>query len=160
MKYQPCGSGEYQLMMEELVRECTPSDLGYAINKESGRREPAIVLRQPMINKDSMKYRDIESSWGVAQASGRIEAMFLKITFKAEPGKEATTIKICINKINPEVIDWFRLLISTEGEMALNDSVGEDNVIMVTGIPLDIPKAILQRGVVYEYIFKMQNLWV
>ncbi len=144
MKYQPCGSGEYQLMMEELVRECTPSDLGYAINKESGRREPAIVLRQPLINKDRLKFRDIESSWGVAQASGEIEAMFLKITFKAEPGKEAETIKIYIPKINSQVVGWFKLLISTEGELALNDSVGDVKAIMVTGTPLDIPKVIIR----------------
>ncbi len=143
MKYQPCGSGEYQLMMEERVRECTPSDLGYAINKESGRREPAIVLRQPMINKDGLKFRDIESSWGVAQASGEVEALFLKITFKAEPGKETETIQIYI-KFTPQVMDWFNLLISTGGELALNDSVGDVNAIMVTGIPLDIPKVILQ----------------
>ncbi len=144
MKYQPCGSGEYQLMVEELVRECTPSELGYAINKESGRREPAIVLRQPMINKDRLKFRDIEASWGVAQASGKVEAIFLKIVFKAEPGKEAATIKIYISQINPQVVGWFKLLISTEGELALNDSVGDVKAIMVTGIPLDIPKVIIR----------------
>jgi len=144
MKYQPCGSGEYQLMVEEALRECTPSDLGYAVNKESGRREPAIVLRPP-INKDHLKSRDIESSWGVAQASGEIEMMFLSITFKAAAGKEASTIKICIDKFIPEVMEWFGLLISTEGELALNDAVGDVQAIMVTGVPLDIPTAILAQ---------------
>ena len=146
MDYQKLGAGEYDLMLEEHLRKCTPCDLGYAQNKESGRREPAIVLRQPLENKESLKFRDIESSWTVAQESDKVEMLFLTINFKAAEGKEeAALIRICIDKVSPEVMDWFRLLISTGGELALNDTTGDVQAIMVTGVPLDIPKAILAQ---------------
>jgi len=32
MRHQKFGAGEYDLMKEEYLRECTPSDLGYAVN--------------------------------------------------------------------------------------------------------------------------------
>ena len=145
MKYQKFGAGEYQLMKEEHLRDCTPSDLGYAQNKESGRREPAIVLRQMLKDKDSLKFRDIESSWVVAQESDKVEMLFLNIDFKPTEGKEDARIRICIDKFSPEVMDWFRLLISTEGELALNDATGDVQAIMVTSVPLDIPKAMLAQ---------------
>lgn len=146
MNYQKVGIGDYQLMKEEHLRECTPSDLGYALDKNTGRREPAIVLRQPLKDKERLKFRDIESSWTVAQESDKVEMLFLTVNFKAMDGKEAALVRICIDKFNPEVMDWFRLLISTEGELALNDSIGDVQAIMVTGVPLDIPKAILKQG--------------
>jgi len=145
MKYQNFGAGEYQLMKEEHMRECTPHDLGYALNKNTDRREPAIVLRQPLKDKESLISRDIESSWSAAQESDRVEMLFLNINFKPADGKKAALIRICIDRFSPEVMDWFRLLISTEGEMALNDSIGDVRAIMVINIPLDIPKAILAQ---------------
>jgi len=143
MKYQKFGAGEYQLMLEEHLRECTPHDLGYAINKESGRREPAIVLRQPLKDKANLISRNINTSWSVAQESDKVEMLFLNIDFKAADGKEAALIRIGIDKFGPEVMGWFRMLISTGGELALNDSLGDVRAIMVTGVPLDIPQAIL-----------------
>ncbi len=145
MNYQKFGAGEYDLMKEEHLRECTSSDLGIAIDKNTGRREPAIVLRQPLKDKDSFKFRDIESSWTVAQESDKVEMLFLNIDFKAAEGKEAALIRICINKFSPEVMGWFRMLISTNGELALNDSIGDVQVIMVTGVPLDLPRAVLAQ---------------
>jgi len=98
MNYQKFGAGEYQLMLEEHLRECTPYDLGYAQNKESGRREPAIVLRQPLKDKESLNFRDIESSWSVAQESDKVEMLFLNIDFKPTEEKEVAMIRICIDK--------------------------------------------------------------
>jgi hypothetical protein len=123
-------------MKEEYLRESLPSDLGIALNKESGRREPAIVLRQPLKDKENLKFRDVESSWTVAQNAGRVEMLFLTINFKAKGGKEAALIRIFISKFDAEVMDWFRLLISTKGEMVLNDSLGDVQAIIVTGVPL------------------------
>lgn len=146
MNYKKFGAGDYQLMKEEHLRECIPSDLGYALNKESGRREPAIVLRQPLKDKTILKFRDIYSSWIVAQEFDKVEMLFLNIDFKAVEGKEAALIRVCIDKFNHDVMDWLRLLISTEGELALNDSLGDVRAIMVTGVPLDIPEAILKQS--------------
>jgi hypothetical protein len=42
-------------------------------------------------------------------------------------------------------MDWFRMLISTEGELVLNDSLGDVQAITVTGVPLDLPRAILAQ---------------
>lgn len=147
MNYKKFGDGDYQLMKEEYLRECTPHELGYALDKNTSRREPAIVLRQPLKDKERLKFRDIESSWTVAQESDKVEMLFLTVNFKAMDGKEAALVRICIDKFSPEVMDWFRLLISTEGELALNDSIGDVQAIMVSGVPLDIPKAILKQQV-------------
>lgn len=145
MNHQIFGEGDYHLMKEEWMRVSTPCDLGIVLNKESGRREPAIVLRQPLKDKENMKFRDVESSWVVAHNSGKVEMLFLTINFKAVDGKHPEQIRICIDGFTPHIMDWFRLLIDTEGELALNDSTGDVQVIMVTGVPLDLPKAILAQ---------------
>lgn len=146
MRYQPYGDGEYQLMIEEMIRECIPYDLGYTINKELGRQEPAIVLRQIM-NKDALKDRDSLSSWAVPQSRGTVKMAFLNITFPWSALKEEIIIKICIH-FSPDVIDWLKLLISTDGLLVLDDDTYQENIegraVMVTGIPLDVPKAIVK----------------
>ena len=141
MNYQNFGAGEYQIMKEEHMRECTPHDLGYALNKNTDRREPAIVLRHPLKDKANLVSRDINTSWVVAQEFEKVEMIFLTINFKPVDGKQAAHISLCIDKFTPQVMDWFRLLIYTGGELALN-AIGDVNAIMVTGIPLDIPRAI------------------
>jgi len=143
MNYQNFGVGEYQIMKEEYLRECTPHDLGYALNKNTDRREPAIVLRHPLKDKANLVSRDINTSWVVAQEFEKVEMLFLTINFKPVDGKEDAMIRIYIDKFSTEVMDWFRMLISTEGELVLNDATGDVQAIMVTGVPLDIPKAIL-----------------
>jgi len=54
-------------------------------------------------------------------------------------------IKICIDKLTSHTHEWFKLLIETGGVLALNDSTGDVQAIMVTGVPLDIPTAILAQ---------------
>jgi hypothetical protein len=117
-----------------------------ALNKDSGRREPAIVLRQPLNDKENLKFRDVDSSWAVAHNSGKVEMLFLTINFKTSNGNHPEQIRICIDGFTPHLMDWFGLLIDTEGELALNDSTGDVEAIMVTGVPLDLPKAILAQA--------------
>ncbi len=145
MNYQKFGAGDYHIMKEELLRECTPCDLGYASVKELDGRIPAIVLRQPLKNKESLKSRDIDSLWSVAHGHGNIELLFLNINIKASEGKDAASIRICIDKFSPEVMDWFGLLIATGGRVALNDSIKGTQAIGITGVPLDIPWAVLAQ---------------
>lgn len=142
MRYLKVGIGEYQLMLEEMLRECTPCDLGYATVIEG--LIPAIVLRQPMKDKASILYRDINTSWDVAQGHGNIELLFMTIKFKASE-KGVASIRICIDKFSPEVMDWFGLLVATKGRAALTDSIGSTQAIGITGVPLDVPKAILAQ---------------
>ena len=145
MKYQKFGTGDYQLMKEEHLRECTPCDLGYAQVKEVEGYIPAIVLSQPLKYKERMNFRDINTSWDVAQEHGNIELLFLNIDIKAAEGKDTTSIRIYIDKFGPEVMAWFQLLIATDGRVALNDSINGAQAIGITGIPLDVPKEILQQ---------------
>lgn len=146
MKYQQFGDGDYQLMKEEYLRESLPNDLGYAQNKESGRREPAIVLRQPLNDKESLMFRDVDISWVVAHNQGEVEMMFLTINFKTGDGKRQERIRLCFDTFTPHVMDWFKLLVDTKGELALNDATGDVRAIMVTGVPLDLPRAILAQA--------------
>ncbi len=145
MKYQKFGTGEYQLMKEEMLRECTPCDLGYATVKEIDGRIPAIVLRQPLKDKEDLKFRNITTSWDVAQGHGNIELLFLNMNFKESDGKDAVTIKIFIDKFGPEIMDWFGLIIETGGRMTLNDSINIGKAIGITGVPLDVPRAVLAQ---------------
>lgn len=148
MNYTKFSAGEYQLMKEEHLRQCTHSDLGIAINKTTGCREPAIVLRHMFKNKESLLFRDITTSWTLAQESNEIELIILNIEFKAADGKDAENIKIFIDKekLCSEVMDWFQLLITTSGELALNDASGDVQAIMITGVPLDLPRAVLAQA--------------
>ena len=155
MKYQQFGDGDYLLMKEEYLRESLPSDLGIALNKESGRREPAIVLRQPLKNKQELMFRDVDTSWGAAQRAGVVEMLILIISFKPSEELRQEQIQICIDKITSHTMGWFKLLIDTGGEMALNDSTGEVQAIMVTGVPLDLPRAILEQA---RYTTKKKRL--
>lgn len=121
MKFQQLGDGEYHLMKEEYLRESLPSDLGIALNDKSGRREPAIVFRQPLKDKGSLMFRDVESSWAVARNHSKVEIIFLTINFKAEDGKRPERIKVCFDRFTPQVKDWFKLLVDTGGRLVLND---------------------------------------
>jgi hypothetical protein len=141
MNHQIFGEGEYLLMKEEWQRVSTPCDLGIALNKESGRREPAIVLRQSLKDKENLKFRDVDTAWAVAHNSGNIEMLFLTINFKATDGKHPEQIRIYIDGFTSHLMDWFGLLIDTKGELALSDVTGDVQVIMVTGVPLDVPQA-------------------
>ena len=146
MKYQQLGDGEYHLIKEEYRRESTPRELGSAQNKVSGRHEPAIVFRQPLKDKESLMIRDVDSSWAVAHNHGKVEMLFLTINFKTTDGKHQEQIQVCIDEYTPHVMDWFRLLVDTGGELVLNDTIGDVKAIMVTGVPLDVPKAILAQA--------------
>lgn len=146
MKYQQFGDGDYLLMKEEYLRESLPSDLGIALNKESGRREPAIVLRQLLKDKGSLMFRDIESSWAVAHNHGKVEMIFLTINFKPDDGKRPERIQVCFERITPHVMEWFEFLVDTKGELALSDATGDVQAIMVMGVPLDLPRVILAQA--------------
>jgi hypothetical protein len=140
------GDAENHLMKEELLRECIPCDLGEARETGTNRREPAIVLRQVLKDKDALKHRDIKSTWAAAQEFGRLDLVFLTIKFIETSDKPAAQIRICINNVTPRTLQWFKLLIATDGELALNDVLGEVEAISVTGVPLDIPREILARA--------------
>jgi len=129
-------------MKEEFMRECTPSSLGYALT-QAGKREPAIVTTEPIKNKEALKFRDTQISWAAAQQHTLVEAVFLDINFRPGEGKEATRIKINIDMTTPGIRDWFGLLIDTGGDLILNDSVGEVQAIKVSGVPLDLPRAVM-----------------
>ncbi len=146
MNYKKFGEGEYQLLKEEYLRESTPFDLGVAQDRESGIREPAIVLRQPLKNKQELMFRDVDTLWGAAQRAGVVEMLILIITFKPTEEQHQEQIQICIDKLTSHTHEWFKLLIDTKGEMALNDSTGDVQAIMVSGVPLDMPRAVLAQA--------------
>ena len=141
MRTQQLSDGEYLLAQEEYLRECSPYDSGYAL-AEGNVRKPAIILRNPMKNKEKYKSRDISTSWMVT-AVGAIDKIFLNINFKAAEGKEGPElIRICIEKIDVWVLDWFNLLINSQGEIILNDGM-DCQAIALSGIPLETPMAIV-----------------
>ena len=146
MRHQKFGVNDYHLMKEEYIRECTPSSLGFALT-QSGKREPAIVTTSPLYNKEILKFRDIQSSWAAAHQHGIVEFVFLDLNFQSETGKEVTTqIKINIDMSTPGIVDWFSLLIDTGGDLILNDALGNVQAIKVSGIPLDVPRAIVANA--------------
>ncbi len=146
MNYKQFGEGEYQIMKEEYLRSSTPFDLGVAQDRESGRCEPAIVLRHPLKNKQDLMFRDVDTSWGAAQRAGVVEMLILIISFKPTEERQQEQIQICIDKLTSHTLEWFKLLIETGGVLALNDSTGDVQAIMVSGVPLDMPRAVLGQA--------------
>ena len=145
MNYKKFGEGDYLLMKEEYLRASTPHDLGVAQDRGSGRREPAIVLKHSLKNKQELMFRDIGTSWGAAQKAGVVEMLILNLTFKPTEELPQEQIQICIDKLTSHTMDWFKLLIDTGGVLALNDATGDVQAIMVSGVPLDIPRAVLAQ---------------
>lgn len=130
-EYKKLGEGEFQIFMEEMIRECIPANLG--ISKLSTGIIPAIVLKQPLKNKNSYAGCDTQISWTIPVQHGKINDVFLNINFK-----ELDIIKIHIPNIH-EVVEWFELLTKTNGQMILNDTTSNNvKAIHITGVPLQI----------------------
>jgi len=137
------GTGEYQLMMEELNRDCTPSTFGFGKSLDRTKDIPSIILKTPLENREKYVSGDIESVWGILQDHGRIDAIYLDMEFKG-----VNKIRICFDEtmFGELLMDWFRLLIQSQGFLMLHDSLelGEVEAIGVTGVPLDIPTTIVR----------------
>lgn len=141
MQYGTAGklsTGEYQLMLEELNRDCTPATFGFGKSIDKKTDIPSLILKVPLENKQKYAEADIESGWGMLQNHGRIDAIYLNIEFKG-----LRTIRICFDEtlFGDLLMDWFKLLIQSGGFLMLSDNMelGFVEAIGVTDVPLDIP---------------------
>ncbi len=137
------NTGEYQLMIEELNRDCTPSTFGFGKSLDRTKDIPSIILKTPLENREKYVGADIESIWGIMQDHGRVDAIYLDMEFKG-----IKKIRICFDEsmFGELLIDWFRLLIQSQGFLMLHDSpeFGEVEAIGITNIPLDVPTTIVK----------------
>ncbi|MDP2841074.1 MAG: hypothetical protein Q8O17_02205 [Candidatus Methanoperedens sp.] len=133
-KTKKLGVSEYQLTIEEEKRRCTPAILGHIITEDL-RKLPGILLKQPLKNRE--KYYDVtaNSSWKLLNNRGTVEAVFLLMEFEG-----VGTIKICIDKFTTKTMDWFKLIVASNGELAMSDTIDvKVKGITVPNVPLDIP---------------------
>ncbi len=137
------GDGEYLLMKEELMQDCTPMTFGFASEPVTHKRFPAIILKEILLNRKQYENGDADSKWAIAHSHGMLDMIFLDLLFN-----KSNKIRVCFNNTMfcEMLMDWFKLLIETKGELVLSDMsiVGEINGIKVTNVPLDIPSFIVQ----------------
>lgn len=143
------GDHELQLLLEEQERLCTPIK-GWGIARtEKQQLIPAIVLKQPIKNKE--KYLDdidVDSYWQVANHRlDGIIGVFLNLEYKGA-GSFKFYIKV---KGVAEVHFWFELFCQSNGELALVD--GFEPTLGVHGVTLDIPKLMTDRA----YLVKVKG---
>lgn len=141
------GIGEYQLMREELELGCTPATFGFGKSMDGTRELPIIILGAPLKDKEKYGNADIDSGWGILQKGGVIDAVYLDMKFLSKTSgmkQSVGSIRVRFNELNSSFIVWLHLIIKTNGELMLSDTMqlGQVNVIGITGVPLDIPKLI------------------
>ena len=136
------GTGEYQLMLEELNRDCTPATFGFGKSLDRKSDIPTIILKTPLEHREKYVDGNIESGWGMMQDHGRIDAIYLNMDFKG-----IRTIRVCFDKMmfGDMLLDWFKLLIKSHGFLMLSDNMelGMVEAIGVTDVPLDIPTTVV-----------------
>jgi len=134
LKTKKLGVSEYQLTIEEEKRGCTPAILGHTITQDL-RKLPGILLRQPLKNREIYADKTANSSWKLLNNRGIVEAVFLVIEFES-----VGTIEICIDEFTTTTMDWFKLIVASNGELAISDTTDiKVKGIMVPNVPLDIP---------------------
>ena len=116
LKTKKLGVSEYQLTIEEEKRGCTPAILGHTITQDM-RKLPGILLKQPLKNREKYADKTANSWWKLLNNRGIVEAVFLVLEFEG-----VGTIEICIDQFTTATIDWFKLLVASNGELALSDT--------------------------------------
>lgn len=140
-KTKKLGVNEYQLTIEEEKRRCIPAILGHTITEDL-RTLPGILLKQPLKNRDKYSDKTSNSSWKLLDNRGTVEAVFLVMEFEG-----VGTIEICIDKFTAKTMEWFKLLVASNGEMAMSDTVDvKVKGITVSNVPLDIPLLLVEKA--------------
>ena len=151
MEFRHTGDTEYGLIIEEKIRECKCADYGIGTSPDGKHRFAAIILREPLKDKGLYEHVDIKSRWEAAHFRNiGMEKVFLDVNFGGE-----RSLKFYINLYDPNFITikevWFSLIIDTDGMIAISDK--REPSIIADGVPIDIPKLIL------EYIRKRKEEW-
>ncbi|OGH04188.1 MAG: hypothetical protein A2W22_02965 [Candidatus Levybacteria bacterium RBG_16_35_11] len=144
LKTKKLGVSEYQLTLEEEKRGCTPAILGHTITQDM-RKLPGILLKQPLKNRDKYADKTANSWWKLLDNRGIVEAVFLVMEFEG-----VGTIEICIDQFTTTKMDWFKLLVASNGELALSDTTNiKVKGITVPNVPLDIPLLLVEKASYY-----------
>jgi len=61
MEFRQTGDSEYSLLMEEKIIECIPADYGVGTTPDDKRRFAAIILKDPLKDKELYENADIKS---------------------------------------------------------------------------------------------------
>ena len=141
LKTKKLGVSEYQLTIEEEKRGCTPAILGHTITEDL-RKLPGILLKQPLKNREKYADKTSNSWWKLLDNCGIVEAVFLVLEFEG-----VGTIEICIDKFTTTTMEWFKLLVASNGELALSDTTDvKVKGITVPNVPLDIPLLLVEKA--------------
>lgn len=136
VKVKDVSDGELHLFVEEEKRVCLPAIFLLAKTQEN-EWLPAIMLKEPLKDKEAYRNTDVESYWKVARDRTGVQAVFLTLDFK-----RAKEMKFCFDLGEPYIKDtiktWLEYLIKSRGTVAIADGV--EPSIGATDIPLDIPK--------------------
>ena len=143
MEFRQTGDSEYNLIMEEKIKECDCADYGVGISPDGKHRFAAIILREPLKDKELYENADIKSRWEAAHF--RIigmEKVFLELEFG-----NGRKLKFYINLYDLNFIAirelWFSLIVGTNGMIAISDK--REPSIIADGVPIDVPKLILEH---------------
>ena len=129
LKTKKLGVSEYQLTIEEEKRGCTPAILGHTITQDM-RKLPGILLKQPLKNREKYADKTANSWWKLLDNRGIVEAVFLVMEFEG-----VGTLEICIDQFTTTTMYWFKLIVASNGELALSDTT-DIKVKGITGLRL------------------------
>ena len=145
LKTKKLGVSEYQLTLEEEKRGCTPAILGHTITQDM-RKLPGILLKQPLKNREKYADKTANSWWKLLDNRGIVEAVFLVMEFEG-----VGTLEICIDQFTTTTMYWFKLIVASNGELALSDTTDiKVKGITVPNVPLDIPLLLVKKAYHFE----------
>ncbi len=144
MKGTQLGDGEYSLMIEEKIRECIPSAIGYGID-DDGDKTAGIIVKQEIKKKNLYGNARSEAIWEAARNNGLgIERIFLNIIFRDDNNVYMGKMNFYFDlkdSSRDDMIEWFKMIVEKNGLLGLCD--GTEPSIMIDNIPLDVPKLIV-----------------
>lgn len=144
MEFKPAEKTEYDVIIDEKIKECLPAKYGVGMTPDGKRSFAAIMLKEHLKNKELYQDADIKSWWEAAHDKNRgLEKVFLTMNF-GERGERSLKFYIDLYDLDFAIIRdlWFGLIIETDCMIAMSDK--REPSIIATNVPLDIPKFILE----------------
>lgn len=122
-------------LLKDLKSGCRAADYTYSMVKDLDEHEvnvPAIMLREPLGNKEEYVGRAVTTAWRAISVTTFESYLFLYVQFE---GKGEIIFNITMSE--PEMSFWLHTVINT-GAIIICDKSGEFD-IGLTDIPIDIP---------------------
>lgn len=146
------GDTEYFLAIEEKMKECIPSSIGFSI-EDDGSKVAGINVKQEISKKHLYENANSHATWEATKNGILIDKIFLTLIFKDNEGIDIEKMCFCFDMndslFRNNMVEWFKMIIGKDGLLGLCDGVIPS--VDIHSIPLDIPKLMVEtKGIILK----------